>query len=47
MDKMSEVEIKALLYDHLVIIEKSKAAINTLNQELFKRSNIVEVPKTS
>lgn len=37
MSEMSEVEIKAAIFDQLVIVENAQQTIRNLNQELANR----------
>lgn len=34
----TDIELKAIVYDHLVSIEKSQIEIKTINQELAQRA---------
>ena len=37
LEDMTVIEIKALLYDQIVVLEQTKTNINILQQELVKR----------
>jgi hypothetical protein len=44
IEELTEVEIKALIYDQILILEKTKNNINVLQNELNKRTG-EEQPK--
>ena len=41
IEQFTEVELKALAYDHLAAIERSQMTIKMINEELAKRAQVV------
>jgi phosphoribosyl-ATP pyrophosphohydrolase len=45
IEEMSEVELKSMCYDQLVILEQTQMNIKIIQQELQKRSQPKEIVK--
>jgi len=42
IEELTEVEIKSLLYDQIIILERTKNNINVLQNELSGRANNIQ-----
>jgi hypothetical protein len=42
---LSVIELKAMVYDEMIIVERAQANIQALNQEIAKKSETMKIAK--